>query len=381
MFTAHLLAVNVATGAPFLALWCEGRQTRSGDKLAGQLGRHLVRLSLAALGFGVILGTATLFLLWTLHPTYLDALLRVPSRAVWLGVPERLWFAIAELVIFALSMWAYLALWDRLDFKRFSHRLSHRALGWFAGLNILYHLPPLFAIAAVLSERPQLATDSPSYSRMLLDPEVSARFLHTWLAAFAVSGVAVMVYALRQAKHDEAERADAQRLAVWGARMALIPTVLQVVAGTWLTFQLPDSTRRELMGGDWVGSGCFAAAILASLYLMHSLAATALGDTDTQVMRRSIGLVVVVILLMVTVRHRAREARFRARGVGAAGTADSGRIAGFSGAAGLTRPSPAPTAGGWPWFARFPRDQAVRAQRQRPGPVVPEPVPPDVRDA
>lgn len=313
VFTAHLLAVNVATGAPFLALWCEARETRSGDRLAGQLGRHLVRLSLAALGFGVVLGSGTLYLLWSLHPTYLDALLRVPSRAIWLGIPERLWFAIAELVIFALSMWAYLVLWDRLDFKRFSHRLSHRALGWFAGLNILYHLPPLFAIAAALSERPELAANPPSYSRMLLDPEISARFIHTWLAAFAVSGVAVMVYALRRSRQDEAERADAQRLAVWGARMALIPTVLQVVAGTWLTFQLPDSTRRELMGGDWLGSGCFGAAILASLYLMHCLAATALGDTDPQVLRRSIGLVVLVIVLMVTVRHRARESNFRAR--------------------------------------------------------------------
>lgn len=90
--------------------------------------------------------------------------------------------------------------------------------------------------------------------------------------------------------------------------MALVPTVLQLLAGTWLTFQLPEFTRREMMGGDWLGSGCFALAIGASIFLMHTLAGVALGDVEPSPLRRSILLAVVVVLLMTTVRHRAREA-------------------------------------------------------------------------
>jgi hypothetical protein len=89
--------------------------------------------------------------------------------------------------------------------------------------------------------------------------------------------------------------------------MALAPTVLQLLAGTWLAFQLPESSRRDLMGGDWLGTGCFALAIGASVYLMHHLASVSMGEVERSAVTRTMVLLVCVVFLMVTVRHRCRE--------------------------------------------------------------------------
>ena len=53
----HLLAVDVATVAPFVCIFLEWRETARGDLAAGQLGRKLVDWSLILLTAGIVLGT------------------------------------------------------------------------------------------------------------------------------------------------------------------------------------------------------------------------------------------------------------------------------------------------------------------------------------
>lgn len=304
VFTLHLLAVNVATAGPFVCLWLEWRETRHGDELAGRVARDLVRWILRLLALGMVLGFVTLWLLWLKRPQYLDVLCSLPGLGVYLGISERVWSAMAEVAIFALTMWAYLACWKRFDFRRWSHRWGHRAIGWFGALNILYHVPPLFAVAAVVNERPQLLKPNVKFVHLMYDTEVLARILHGWLAAAAVTGVALAVYAWRQSSAWKAE--DVRRVVLWGSRIALAATLLQLAAGSFLTLVIPAWSRDLVMGGDPLGTGLFGLALLASFALMHQLGATALGDTERRAVVKSAVLMTTVVLLMVGVRHRMR---------------------------------------------------------------------------
>src|SRR5438270_11738652 len=73
LLAAHLLCVNVASGAPLLAAWLDGRGTR-GDDAAARAAVYLARASLAALAAGTALGLVIGWLKW-------DA----DYRSLWLG--------------------------------------------------------------------------------------------------------------------------------------------------------------------------------------------------------------------------------------------------------------------------------------------------------
>ena len=66
------------------------------------------------------------------------------------------------------------------------------------------------------------------FRRAILDPEVFSQFLHHVLASFAVVGVAMMGYALRVERRGGAAD-DVRRVAIWGGRTALVPTLLQLL--------------------------------------------------------------------------------------------------------------------------------------------------------
>lgn len=307
VFSVHLVVVYVATAAPFVCLWLEWRESARGDEAAGRLGRSLAKLSLSSLAVGMLLGALTLWLLCQIYPRpYLEALLRMPSLGVWLGIPERLWSTLAELAIFAACMWGYLLTWnlwrDRGGWRRFWGRCINRFLVLFAGTNLLYHLPVLFAVMAFLAKHPQRWDDPGKFSTLMLQPEVVARTLHGWLAACAVTGMVMVLYPFRK-KWQQMPQA-----AVWGARIAAVAVVLQLVAGVYLLFQIDPAARGQLLGEDPISTVLFGGSLLASLGLLHLLAPLAFGEVEKRNMLQAAGLLAAVMLLMAGVRHRLRDA-------------------------------------------------------------------------
>src|ERR1700710_2313970 len=63
VLSIHLLAANVAAAAPLVCLALDVRDTR-GDHLAGDVGRWLLRMSLAGLAVALALGGGALAILW-----------------------------------------------------------------------------------------------------------------------------------------------------------------------------------------------------------------------------------------------------------------------------------------------------------------------------
>lgn len=318
--TAHLLAVNLAGAAPLVCLWLDRRAVCRGDATAADLGRWLVRQSLLWLAAGIALGLTTLGLVWLIDwQRFAEPASRIPA--------SRYWFGVAELAVYFVCMGGYLALWRDGATPSRQRIWGRRVLGLLAGTNLLYHFPPLFAIIGVLGTRPETVGQALNFRAAMIDPEVLAHTVHHILASFAVVGVAMMGYALSHARDqrsvfsateiadgshksmpaDSDLKLDWRRMAIWGARVALAPTLLQLLAGTCVLLTLPAWMRDRLLGQDLLATILFAASMIAALALMHRLAAVAMGDTQRREIIGAMVLLVVVVLLMVGTLQRARK--------------------------------------------------------------------------
>jgi hypothetical protein len=296
--SAHLLLVDVAMAAPLVCVWLEWRATRRADALAGRAGAALARIAPTALTFGMVLGGLLLALRWASDD-------RPYFAAIWAIPVSRLWFGLAELVFSLACLAAYAALWNRWSGRRRAHRLLAIA----GASNLLIHFPALFAILSVLSTRRDWldqTLDRAGFQRMLLDAEVVSRVAHVWLAAVAATGVLLMLLARRYAA-ERAEAAVSWNLVRRGAWLALVPSLLQLPAGLWLAWQMPEADREPFLGGDLLAVGLFAVSLLLALALIHLLAAIALGDDEPKQIGRSAATLLVLVLLMVSTRSRLRS--------------------------------------------------------------------------
>ena len=127
-----------------------------------------------------------------------------------------------------------------------------------------------------------------------------ARVVHFVMASFAVTGTAVIGWALWQTNSPTGQT-DYERAAKWGARLALVPTILQIPVGVWTLSQLPVASQQPLLGGDAVGTGLLLISVLAAFWLMHQLSAVALGDTKRASLIKVILTMMIVIILMTAV--------------------------------------------------------------------------------
>ncbi len=315
----HLILVLFAAAVPLYTLWLEWHGTRRNDLVADQLGRSLAIGAIWSLVAGAALGGFALLLLWAAGDTpYFQGFSIIPLR--------RLWFSVAELVVYLLGMIAYVVWWRRMP------RPLHRFLAIFNATNLLYHFPPLFSAIAVASTRPRLWGTQLNYRQTLSlfgDPETLARTLHFILAAFAIAAVALLWKAQRYLANSQAPGKEAgptgDRLGspsnetllaaqAWirrGARAALLFSVAQVPAGIVLLFALPSVSRDQLLMGDIWATLSFVTAVAALLALLHTLAAASLGDDSRAVARSAALWLALVMLLMVATRHRTRDEIYR----------------------------------------------------------------------
>ncbi|MGD9647090.1 MAG: hypothetical protein AB7U73_15375 [Pirellulales bacterium] len=300
LLTAHLLAVGVATAAPFVCVICEWRCTRRGDTALGRVGRRLAADCLWLFLVGIVLGLAQLaWLFWRGAPADVEALRAMPV--------SRWWFGGVELLIYLACMLAY---WYGYD--RWRRRGWSRLLAIVAGTNLGYHFPALFTIVGVIGERPELWGQTIEFRQLLTDRETIARVLHFWLASFAVTGVLAMRSWGQVTRSSVTAEAAELRGATFGAWIALVATVLQMPLGLWLVTTLRPASQNLLLGRSLLATGLLIAAVVASLALLHMLASITLGQVERPLVRRSALLVVGVVALMVGTRVTVRDELRRA---------------------------------------------------------------------
>lgn len=296
VFALHLACVNLAAGGPLVAIglaWQEG----NGDETAGDAGRWLAGVSLGGLVAGGVLGVLLGALTW-------------PPGAVgevWRRLDSRLSFGIAE-IVFSLALHAGFWLWWKWGpLTEFWQKGLHRSLAVLSATNLLYHFPPLFAIAGRVARGEWAGPNpilSPEFRGLLLKGSILSQSVHFLLASIAVAGVAVLLWtALRRQSRGADEKPDAEAaslatLARQAAWIGLIPTVLQAIVGLWVFTSLPEPMQYRLVGQNPLALVIFGLSLAAALWLAHDLLATTASDEPTAHGRSSTLLMAATILLM-----------------------------------------------------------------------------------
>jgi hypothetical protein len=298
LLAVHLLLVNVAMAGPFVCIWLEWRGTKRDDILADRTGERLARDVVWSLLIAMAIGVLMLVVLWFRQDrAYFSAALAIPR--------SRLWFGLLELVLSLVLLAGYAFAWKRLSKRRIWHRL----LAVIAGANLAYHFPPLFTAIAYLADRSELRTEPISreaFRSLLVDRAVLSMSVHVWLASVAVVGVLLMFYALKLRKKSLPPNelgSQPARIAGWGAWLALVPTVLQLLVGVWVVIELPNSVRDGLLGNRLPLTLLFGVSLLVALRLMHVLASIALGDRTPRQLVSAIATMVLTVLLMTATLH------------------------------------------------------------------------------
>jgi hypothetical protein len=295
VFALHLLCVNVASAGPLVAVlfeWLEGR----GNRLAGEAGRYLVGWSVGLLIPGGLLGVIIGWQFWS--PEYRQVLGRLSSKVHFGG-----WELVFSLALMLLHLWWW--------------RARPQATGWQRGLrifvailastNLLYHFPTLFAVieTTVTNQPAGDAISSSEFRSIIARQAILARVAHFVLAAIAMCGITLLGYALRLGR-KKADAGDVQRVAAWGAQIALVPTLAQLPVGLWLAASLDSHLQSAVSGNDPLCTTLLLASIAVSIWLLQVLAGIAIGDSERSRLIRAMALMVLVVTMMSGVLQRLR---------------------------------------------------------------------------
>jgi len=299
VLSLHLLCVNVAVAAPLICLWCEWREAR-GSSLAGELGRFLARSAVVLFCAGMLAGLLVGVLVWS--DKYASVLSHLESKVL---------FGIAELVFSLVLLTVYVPWWNRFPVCSKGHRALRSLLPLLAGTNLMYHFPLLFVIISNLTQLksvPKGTLDAAGFRELMVDGEVIARVVHFWLASVAVTGGLIVWRAWRMMR-DDTDNQKAASTALWGGRIAALPTILQLPVGIWLVLELPRGVQNGFMGGNLAATVLFGTSLVMALWLMHKCAAVALGDTKPRTLVAAMIAMIVVVVLMTGTLRAAKSTR------------------------------------------------------------------------
>ena len=284
----HLMCMNIASAGPLVCVWLDWRSGR-GDEAAHRAAKFLAWKSTAMFVVGGVFGLLVAAFFW--NDAYHDLMHVFMYKIKW-GA----W----ELLFSLLLMGAYAAIVARGAPRGLAGKLGRACIALLAGTNLLYHFPVLFIVISEVAsgyiEVPE-KVDAAIFRSLMKEPSVFARSVHFWVASFAVTGVSLIGFGKWLLRQDETKGIGA-RIAVWGARIALVPTILQILVGIWVVSVLPPLMQQRLMGSDLVVASAFGLSIIGALWLMHQLSAVAFGDTRPRSLKMAIHLMYAVVILM-----------------------------------------------------------------------------------
>jgi len=280
--------MNIASAGPLVCVWLDWRSAR-GDEVAQRATTFLAWKSLVMLVVGGVFGLLVAAFFW--NDAYHDLMHVFMYKIKW-GA----WELLFSLVLMGL----YAALVTRGAPRGLLGKLGRASIALLAGTNLLYHFPVLFIVISEVAggylEMPE-KVDAVIFRGLMKESSVLARSVHFWFASFAVTGVALISHGKWLLRKDEASEVGS-RIAVWGARLALVPTVLQILVGVWVLSVLPPLMQQRLMGRDLLVACAFGLSIIGALWLMHQLSAVAFGDTKPRTLKMAVHLMYAVVILM-----------------------------------------------------------------------------------
>jgi hypothetical protein len=297
LLAAHLLCVNVASGGPLLAAWLDWRSMQ-GDEAAARAAVFLARASLVAFLAGAALGLLMGWLKW-------DA----DYRALWLGpMSYKLHWAGIEAIFSLVVMVGW---WICLPGKTggsFAAMVARGLAAALAATNLLYHFPVLFSVAAQLADAGKTGGDSiggAGFRRLMVAGETPAIWVHVCLASIAVAGMMLICQAA--SARQQVDEPMAARIACWGGRWALVPSLLQFPVGLWTLAALPPAAQSHLMGESAIGTLLLVASLGTALWLINELVHVSFGDVKRTRLMSALAAMVVTVVLMTAMQQESRS--------------------------------------------------------------------------
>lgn len=287
LLAAHLLCVNVAAGAPILALACEWGDAR-GSSLARRAGRYLSWSALLSLIAGLVIGLALFAIRWS--PQYSAAVARLHYKLGWGG---------GELAFSFVLMLIAVVLWQGTGSSAAWLRWLRGFLSFLNGANLLYHFPFLFLVLSRLAQTDAISEEpitAVKFRSLMIAGDTPALAVHVVFASIAMAGIALLGYALRL-QREATDSQEAKSLAQWGALGALVPTLAQIPTGLWILASMPGIEQRRLLDLSPAGF-CFLLSLGLALWLMQTLAAIAAGETARRMLISAMGISTTVVVLM-----------------------------------------------------------------------------------
>jgi hypothetical protein len=297
-FAVHVVGVNVVLGSSILGTIASFDR----DRIIGRgVPRFFAEVNTWAISLTITFGIAPLLFLQVLHGRlfYSATVLIAPA---WLG-------------LLLLLMAAYYLTYG----AKYRLRAGKGAAVHF-GLSALLFL----AVAAIQVVVHLLSVQPGRWEGVLASPWTALsdraflpRFLHFVLAGITLAGILLAWAAVRRVPAENA-RAEASVRALFGLKIALLATVLQLVDGLWLTISVPRDVLLGLMRGGATTMLPLTLGIAAGFGLLVFLARVRDPIADRTSVRRSLELFGLAMILMLVIRHQLRDLYIAAAGAHAA---------------------------------------------------------------
>jgi len=286
-FAVHVVGVNVVLGSSILGTFAALDRDRAFGRPVARL---FAEVNTWAISLTITFGIAPLLFLQVLYGRlfYSATVILAPA---WLGL---------LLLLMAAYYLTYAAKFRLRAGKGAALPLGVSALLFLAvaAIQVVVHL------LSVQPGRWEAALASPWAA--FADRAFLPRFLHFVLASVTLAAILVAWLAVRRPP-AEAERAAAAARASWGTKLALLATLLQLVAGLWLTISVPRDVLLGLIRGGAATMAPLTLGIAAGFGLLVFLARVRDPLADRSSVRRSLELFGLAMLLMLVTRHQLRD--------------------------------------------------------------------------
>ncbi len=292
-FLLHIIPMNLALGGSFTAFITDlfGRKRNSEHHLT--LARSFAKMIPIAMAFTITLGVAPLLFLQVLYGQLFY------TSSILMAWP---WLSVIALIILAYyGFYLYSFRWERLKGARLWVVLLSGVLVAVVGMIFSHNLTLMLTPEKFAA----LYHSNPSGTHWNFDePTVVPRYLHFFVASFAITGLFVVIYGLGKIKTNKAYGKWAVK---YGAMWFTIATIIQMAVGIWFLLALPRDVMMLFMGQNMLATILLGLGILLPVISMMLLILAAKSEKPRALAVSGISVLALTLIVMVIMRDIVRD--------------------------------------------------------------------------
>lgn len=292
-FLLHIIPMNIALGGSLTAFITDlrGRTRNSEYHLA--LARSFAKVIPIAMAFTITLGVAPLLFLQVLYGQLFY------TSSILMAWP---WLSVIALIILAYyGFYLYSYRWEKLNGARLWVVLVSGLLVAVVGLIYTNNLTLMLAPERFAA----LYHSNPTGTHWNFDdPTVVPRYLHFFVASFAITGLFVVIYGLGKVKTNESYGKWAMK---YGTLWFTIATIIQMAVGIWFLLTLPREVMMLFMGQNMLATILLGLGILLPIISMMLLILAAKSEKPRALAVSGISVLALTLIVMVLMRDIVRD--------------------------------------------------------------------------